>query len=407
MTDITFNVQSLHINVRIEGDAHERPAFDAEKFPRLWEKEELNQLCYASLTAHTYDVAVFVAALIEGNYLFHNRKWYSFTGQIWKRCSGPCAFIRRDVTRVYKTLQQTYTQEKQVWWLNALITSLSNKDSRKDYIEDLQRYLEMNAARVQLDGDPHLISFANGVFDARDASFRDHKMSDCLTTMLSYEVPATPEPGIKADIEGFFVDVVPDEEVRDFLWLMLALQLGGENPEGTMMVWTGTGVSKKGLVQHLMKLAFNELHCELPASFLTAKSRSAYRPAPHLVKLRHTRTVFVAEPGRHEKINSAFLNFITGDNLIEARPAFYPKFLITVFCDAIPLFRGGEIEVRKALRNLRVIPFRQESIMEGTVMQQLTNWVPTFMRMLMDRYALYLAESRNIVTPTAVVIPPE
>lgn len=419
---LIFNVQNLHINVNTGGGSEVgevRDFGDLDEFPDILPSADLNRLCHASLTSRTYDVAEFLAQLMKGQYLYQGKTWYCFTGQIWKQCPGPDELMTRQVTQIYKSLQQTYREEKQVKWLNGLIEDLGNMSRRKPYIEDLERYLEMHSDPMPLDGDPYLIGFANGVFDARDASFREHRAEDWLTTLLPYAVPETPDPEIKKCIDKFMSDIMPAEDMREFLWQMLALHLAGENAESVAMVWTGTGGNGKGILKRLMRFTFCDLHSEPPATFLTSESPSPDRPAPHLVKLRHARSVFASEPESNKKINSAFVKFITGDDLLEVRAchsndivAFYPRFVVTMLCNAIPLFQGAQDEVRGLWRRLRILTFGQEFVDNPTLPHhkkkdanlkiQLLDWPPHFMRMLMDRYAGYLASNREIPVPVAV-----
>ncbi|KAI8593550.1 hypothetical protein BDZ88DRAFT_92749 [Geranomyces variabilis] len=135
---------------------------------------------------------------MKGRYLFQQGKWRCYNGQIWKECPGPDELMPRELTQIYKTLQQTYTQERQIKWLNGLIEDLGNMSRRKPFIEDLERYVEKHATSAPLDENPHLIGFQNGVFDARDASFREHRFDDWLTILLPYEVPKTEDPEVMA-----------------------------------------------------------------------------------------------------------------------------------------------------------------------------------------------------------------
>lgn len=204
---------------------------------------------------------------------------------------------------------------------------------------------------------------------------------------------------------------MPDDEVRSFLLLTLALNLA--------MVWTGSGGNGKGVLKMLMQRAFGNLHHEPPATFLTSERPSADKPSADLVSLEYARSVFCSEPESGKKANSGFVKYITGNDIINARNvheknirAYRPRFLVTLLCNAIPLFQGAETEVRGLWRRLKIIKFEMEFVenpqhpyerkLDHQLEEKTETWGPQFMLFLIEIYRAYVASGRQFTVPKKV-----
>ncbi len=181
------------------------------------------------------------------------------------------------------------------------------------------------------------------------------------------------------------------------------------------MIWTGTGGNGKGVLKDLMRSTFDLLHAEPPATFLTSDRPSPEKPAPHLVDLKIKRSVFTSEPEAGKRANSAFIKFITGQDVVNARAchsndqiSFMPRFLVTMLCNTIPLFQGGQDEIRALWRRLKIFHFPTEFVDEldpknphqrlkdPDVREKVATWGPYFMLMLMEVYQSYVLNGRKL-----------
>ncbi len=404
------------------GLVHEPRDFGAySDFPAIYQNQELNQRCHGSLTGRTYDVAEYMALLMQDQYIYQDKQWFKFTGKYWRESVGPDDLMTRDITRVYCQLQEHYRTEKQVKWLHNLIEEMGNLQRRKTYIEDLERYVAENSARMPLDDEPALISFENGTFDSETCTFREHRASDYLTHMLPYDLPQQVDSVIREELESVIRDIIPDDEVRDFLILLLSLHLEGINRHNIAMIWTGIGGNGKSFLAELLQSAFCSLYKQPSPTLLTSERPSSDRPMADLCSFKTSRVLLTSEPQAGKKINSGFLKFLTGCDRVTTRNLnssvymeYIPRFLVTLLCNVVPLFEGGDEEVRGLWRRIKIIHFStvfktnpdpnnpNEKPVDTAMAARAKSWGPHFMRLLIDRYQHYVQNGRSMVVPEKV-----
>ena len=420
-TTIFATIKNLNVNVTVKGqdDNTLRDFGRVEDFPQVHEDSELNRLCFESLSGRTKAVAKYMLKLMEGKYAFQNEEWYWFEGRMWRRGVPPDDLMDEDMTRTYYNVMEYYGNEKQQGWIRQMITEMGSLAKRKIYIEDLERTCRQEGAELPFDENVYLLGFENGVFNSRDGSFRQHRAEDYLTKLLPYDLPTKIDEGIRGDIDRLIMDIMPDEEIREFLITTLALNLEGLNRHNIAMVWTGSGGNGKGVMKLLMHRAFGHFHSEPPATFLTSERPSADKPSADLVSLEHTRSVFCSEPQDGKKANSGFVKFITGNDVVTARNVhekknrtFRPRFLVTLLCNTIPLFQGAETEVRGLWRRLKIIRFEMEFVenpqhwyerkLDHQLEERTETWGPQFMLLLIEKYREYIARGRKITVPKKV-----
>ncbi len=327
----------------------------------------------------------------------------------------------KDMVDTYLNLQTTFSSDRHRKWLMALVEDLGNIYRRKSYLEDLERLESEHGEIVPFDGNPQLLGFQNVVFDARDCSLREHRATDYLTTLLPYDLPSEPDETVQMQIRDMIADIITDPEVREFLMLMLCLHLEGINRHDIAMIWSGVGGNGKTLMKTLMKETFVHLHKEPPATFLTNERPGSDRPCSDLMDLKDAKSVFTSEPQAGKKTNSGFLKFITGRDPVRIRNVhsavyteYTPRFLVTLLCDVIPQFEGGEDDVRGIWRRLKIIKFEsifndnpnpknpREKQKDATLEDRIAEWGPQFMMMLIEHFKRYVNNGRRIHVPQAV-----
>lgn len=419
-TTIFANIKNLNVNVTVKGDDNTLRDFGQyESFPQIYEDQDTNLLCFDSLSGRTRAVARYMQKLMQGRYAFQNDEWMWFEGKVWRQGVPPDDLMDTDMTRVYYQLMEHYTGEKQTNWLRQIISEMGSLAKRKIYIEDLERECRKQRHELPFDKNVYLLGFENGVFDARDGTFRPHSAENYLTRLLPYDLPTQSDPVTRSAIQQVIKDIMPDDEVREFLLLTLALNLEGLNRHNMAMVWTGSGGNGKGILKLLMQRAFCDTHHEPPATFLTSERPSADKPAADLVGLEHARSVFCSEPENGRKANSGFVKYITGNDVVNVRNvhekvarSYRPRFLITLLCNAIPLFQGAETEVRGLWRRLKIIKFEMEFVehpqksyerkLDHQLEERTESWGPEFMLMLIEQYRAYIANGRQVAVPDKV-----
>ncbi len=413
--NILFN-NTINVNVTNEVEIRDFGVY--ELFPTLYDDVNINKLCHSSLTGRTRSVAQYAFKLMEGHYIYQDRQWYKYVGTSWHEGIGPDALFTETITRVYEKLQLHFQQLKQVKWLNQLIDELGNVTRRKAFIEDLERIVIESMVRYPLDDKANMLGFKDCVFDSNTGLLRNIESSDYLSHLLPYDVRLERNEMIEREIEQFFIDIMPDEEVRDFLWNVLALHLQGKNAHSIAMVWSGSGGNGKTVLTNLMQSTFKHLYDGQPATFLTTERPSPEKASPLMLSLKTKRCVFASEPESGKKCNTAFIKFITGGDLIQVRDnyssnyvSYYPRFLVTMLCNEIPNFDGATGEIRGLWRRVKIIKFKTEFTSHPTLPHhrkddpglsaKMVHWPPYFMQMLIARYKKYLDAG------SALNVPPE
>ena len=418
---VNNNNLNITVNNGVEGDIRDFGTYDT--FPKLHEDEALNQLRYRTLTGTTYDIARYGVGLLQGKYVFQDLTWYWYSEEegYWRSGITPDDLLTGDVSDSLAKLMDTYSLEKQVRWLCSLRNDLGNINRRKAFIEDMERQLVKHARRVPLGEQTHLIGFQNGCYDSKECVFREKGPDDYLTTLIPYDLPSTVDVETRQHMERVMADIMPDDEVRQFLMTMLALHLEGINRHDIAMIWTGVGGNGKGFLKGLMDKAFGPMHREPPATFLTSERPSADKPNPDLIDVKETRSLFTSEPQAGRKINSGFLKYITGRDPIRIRNVhsgtfveYIPRFLVTLLCNVIPLIEGGDEDVRGIWRRLKIIHFGtifksnpnpdrpNEKRADPMLGEKSASWGPQFMLWLMEIYEAYVREGRTIEVPQEV-----
>ncbi len=423
---VIFNVQNLQINVgNFEDSAAQRKARDFgsyDSFPVLFETEEVNLLCYRSLSGDTYSIAKFLSHIVKNEALFVDGNWFTYTGKYWRKCNAPNAFFAETVVALYQNLMTHYAQDSHVKWLQNIVNNLSNHEPRKPFIRELEGILESSEDRVILDPNVALVCFKNGVYDTDSCTFREHRKEDYITEILPYDLPTQSDEKQRFRIEQFFTSIMPDKETRDFLLLYLALHLEGRNRHQIAVILAGEGGNGKGIIKAIMKVVFCDLHTEVQPAFLTSERPPDEKPLPGMLDLRVKRTFFASEPETDKKINGGFIKLLSGGDLIRCRACrsnemvqFMPRFIPTVLCNTIPLFDCGVSEVRSIWRRMRIIWFPQKFVKgdaplgpneareDPDLLMEIAQWGPEMMLKLIEVFERYVSTGRKLSEPPAVM----
>ncbi len=409
----TFNVNVTTCN---QVEIHDFGSYD--QFPRVHDDDRLNRLCYASLEGGTGSVAEYAQAQTHGQYIYQDGIWYSYEETSWYPNVKPDELFRKTLADVYMQLRSHFKTSKQLKWLSELISDLRTLNKRKQYIEELERVIHKSRERFPLDEQANLLGFKNRVFDSNTGFLGPHRPDNYLTSVLDYDVPEE-DLTMQQEINAFFESIMSNKAERDFLWLMLALHLRGNNAHNIAMVWSGSGGNGKTILARLMKETFQQYYEGHPGTYLTTERPSPERPSPLMVSQRLIRCVFAQEPEAGKKCNTAFLKFITGGDQVKARNncandyvEYYPRFLITMSCNEIPLFDGAAGEIRGLWRRVKIFKFRSEFVDEptlphhrkrdGDLEEKVKTWAPQFMLMLIQKYRQYLAQGKVFTVPREV-----
>lgn len=189
----------------------------------------------------------------------------------------------------------------------------------------------------------HLIGFDNGVYDLRKDDFRAGRPEDyiSMSTNIEYHEYNWEDDDVVAVME-FVSQVLPDEDERDYVLILLASFLNGNNRNEKFHIWTGSGGNGKSKLIELYQLAIGDYGCNIPISLLTNKRKESGQASPEMAKLKGRRFAVLQEPDVHTRINVGLMKEMTGGDTITARALykepveFKPQVKMILTCNHLP-----------------------------------------------------------------------
>lgn len=236
----------------------------------------------------------------------------------------------------------------------------SEKDSMISAMERLVRHRPgIPISAELLDGNPRLLNCPNGTLELTDdgSRFRRSQRAEDYLTLVA-GAPYVPDARSELwddYLERFF----PDQEIRDWLQLLVGYSLFGANDEQLMVIgWGGTSTGKTTF-KEAIEAALGMYAGVLEKSVFRADIGD--RPRPDILKAMPRRLVISEEFSGSEVLHVDQIKYITGagrtsargmrsDIFLERTPAFTPWLLTNEF----PQIKGGDL----ALQNrVLVVPF--------------------------------------------------
>ena len=239
--------------------------------------------------------------------------------------------------------------------------------AEKFYDEEFLQHMNQN---------PALVGFSNGVLDLRHEGtdgkehvlFRPGRPDDCISFqmgrgMLGLDaipyVPYDPAAPEQIEIMDFFTKIYPDPVLREYALTLFASCLEGANREQKFYIMTGVGSNGKSKIVELMSKTFGEYQETIGTTALTRKRPDSGAANPDLVVLKCKRFVSMSEPDEGEKINTASMKQLSGEDTVKARALFQDQdqFVIMakifMLCNDLPPVSSTD---GGTWRRLRVIP---------------------------------------------------
>lgn len=212
-------------------------------------------------------------------------------------------------------------------------------------IKKMKGYYSDNDIEKKVDCNYDLLAFKNTVYDLNLKKFRNIERSDYICKHINYEMRFKSNDKIRNEIIKFFRDVMPTEEMKDFLIKTLAISLFGNRFE-KFYIFVGQGGNGKGVLFSLLESAIGQYVKCATSQFLTTKFKGGSANST-LYECMNKRIIFVNEPEKNDgdknlKFNQEFVLKITSADTISCRQLyngntdFKAQFSTFVQCNEMP-----------------------------------------------------------------------
>lgn len=313
-----------------------------------------------------------------------NKGWYKFDQEehIWKKDPN-ARTVKMEFESIIKDLEkEMYSRMKTPDKSGKLPDDKTCKEIEKKFINLMKlmgtcpyrdnvikssaEYYYSETFNKNLNLNPKLIAFNNGVFDMENLCFRDGMPSDYLNSKLDikfYKDLDDIEEECKL-IYDYLDKIFTNKELLNYFLDYMAYVFEGGNHKNIAMFWTGVGSNGKSKTQEIIKAMLGCFHKDVSTSLITGKKAIASQARPELARCGNgVRLISMQEPGHNEVINCGALKSLTGNDHYYARDLYQsgnetkdidPLFETTIICNRLPEIAHAD---PATARRIRVVEF--------------------------------------------------
>lgn len=376
--------------------------------------------------AGDWDYAMVLYHMFKDKYVcssITNKKWYTFKNNRWEKDEGQTLrmAISKDLFQLYSDKQNEYVADMQIAKENEdqhekiqrKIKKISEvgiklkKTNDKNNImrEAMEIFFDKEFIR-NMDANPYLMCFSNGVVDFKNKTFRQGYPQDYITktTGIPY-VPFNPQANntISEEIITFMEQLFPQQDLCRYMWDHLASTLIGIKKEHAFNIYRGSGSNGKSILTDLMSQSLGDYKGTVPITLVTEKRNTIGGTSSEVIQLKGIRYAVMQEPSKDAVINEGIMKELTGGDPIQARALyseseiFIPQFSLVVCTNALFEVRGGD---DGTWRRMKLVDFVSKFISEGEhhtddtkhvfpkdkgLKEKLPSWAIVFISMLVKR----------------------
>jgi P4 family phage/plasmid primase-like protien len=433
-----------------DGGGFKLPENFAEEYPQLylsmstkyWKTEvkmtdEIKKQLEASLNGSHYQIAKAVFEIYKSYFRvddIRNTEWYEFDGNRWKKSYNMNILLSEEFPKYYQGVKISDTSVKvddlQEFLVNhdkinanirnqmidSIISKMENVGFKSNVMNQVVYLFKTYDADFykNLDEDPYLVGFKNGVYDFSKGVFRKGVQEDYITFSTGYEYIEYDENNEHVkEIYEFLGKIITNKKVREYTLKVLGKSLVGI-PDERFYLWTGlSGANGKSTLINFLENTLGDYITSVDVSLLTNKRTGSSNASPDIVRLRGKRMFTFQEPEHNDKLRTGILKQFTGGDTIVARELFKAPVsfklqgTMIMCCNDLPAVTsidGG------TWRRIRVVEFKSrfcdnpikenEFKIDPTIKYKIKEWRPYFMSILIHWYKKFLEE--GLVEPDEV-----
>lgn len=352
--------------------------------------------------------------------------WYEFLSHRWVECDEGNTLrllISRDIYRLYyrklqllmDELRRYETGSEQFVHIKKLtekITAINVKLKTTTYKNNIMREVKTlfydKKFYDNLNANPYLLCFKNGVMDFKQKCFRDGQPDDNISKCTNLEYVQLDATGAHkkdfAEITEFMGQLFPVENVRRYMWEHLASVLIGVNRDQTFNVYIGGGSNGKSKLVELMAMCLGDYKVSLPIALITQKRIGIGSTSSEIAQLVGVRYAVMQEPTKSDNtLNDGVLKEITGGDPITARAlykdsiTFVPQCKLAVCTNVMFNLETNDDGTKRRIKKIDFVSKFCERPVQGDkdapyqfminkyLDENLKRWSSVFMSMLVDK----------------------
>jgi P4 family phage/plasmid primase-like protien len=393
---------------------------------------DTRQLLEESLSGSHYQIAKAAFNIFKDKFRvddIKNTAWYEYDGVRWKKSHLMNILISEELPKYYKGIKirdtsrtntdlQEFIKEEDKFDSNLrnqmvdnIVCKLENVNFKNNVLSQLTYIFKNYDLQFyeNLDENPYIIGFKNGVYDFNKNVFRNAEPNDYITFSTNYDYIDYDESDDNVkEIYSFLEKIITSKNVREYLLKVLGKSLVGV-PEERFYIWTGlSGANGKSTLVNFLEQTLGDYITSVDVSLLTNKRASSGNASPDIIRLKGKRLFTFQEPEHDDKLRTGILKQFTGGDTIIARELFKAPITfklqgtMVMCCNDLPhvaSIDGG------TWRRIRVIEFnsrfcenptkKNEFHIDPTIKSKMKGWRPYFMSILIHWYNKYLFEGMN------------
>ena len=319
-----------------------------------------------------YGNEVVCASIVQNIwYQYHEHKWKRIEDGIFLRKKISEEFVQifdKKSKQMYEKLagNRTEADEKICAGLqrqiSKMINNLKNNTFKSSVMKECKEVFYDEYFIKNLDKNPWLIGFRNGVYDLKANVFRPGIPEDYISLQMPIDYSEyTEEDRLVKDVYDFFEKIFPDKQVRDYFMDVASDVFVGGNRKKHVYFWSGEGDNGKSVTELFFEKMLGEYAVKLPTSLIVGKRTQSSAACPELVRAGNgVRWAILQEPDKKDIINIGILKELSGNDSFFARGLFQaggeidPMFKLNVICNDPPSIPYSD---KATWNRIRVIPF--------------------------------------------------
>ena len=376
--------------------------------------------------AGDWDYAMVLFHMFKDKYVcgsITNKKWYVFNRHRWEKDEGQRLrlAISRDLFQLYSekqhqcladahlyepTSEEHEKIQRKVKKIAEICIRLKKTNDKNNIMREAMEIFFDKDFIKNMDANPYLLCFTNGVFDFKAKEFRQGYPQDYVTktTGIPYIQYNYQENKQTADdIMTFMEQLFPQKNLCRYMWDHLASCLIGIKKEHAFNIYCGSGSNGKSILTDLMTQCLGEYKGTVPITLVTDKRGSIGGTSSEVIQLKGVRYAVMQEPSKDAVINEGIMKELTGGDPIQARALysdseiFIPQFSLVVCTNALFEIKSND---DGTWRRMKKVDFLAKFISEGethtddtkyifpkdkSLKEKLPNWATVFISMLIKR----------------------